>query len=284
MRGNNDVFVVAVVLNYRTGIRAIKAVKSLLTVQGISKVILLDNDIIRDETLPINLDDEVEYVLSGENLGYAQGNNLGIRYALDRYDLTHILIVNSDIEVCEGQCLDSILSLLSDVPDCGIVVPMINEKSTGQFQSIYFKEYWLLEFLETLFPPLFLIRKFLIRSLRHKQRRIYRGMGSFLAVKISTFEAIGFFDSATFLGSEESILSEKLSRKKLNFYYTPDFKVVHDHGSSRRLVPSEFIRKEFLKSKLYYWKNYRGASEFALVVIKLTDYLKFAVNALIKRA
>lgn len=75
--------------------------------------------------------DYCELIQSGENLGYAGGNNLGIRRALDR-GCTHICVLNNDTAICLTE-----LSKLADYLDadstCAFVGPVILENDgTGQ--------------------------------------------------------------------------------------------------------------------------------------------------------
>jgi len=65
------------------------------------------------------------YLKSTENLGYAEGNNLGIRYALEKgYD--YLLLLNNDTEV-EPDFLSLLVNYMLQHPDkkLGVVQPLI---------------------------------------------------------------------------------------------------------------------------------------------------------------
>lgn len=58
-----------------------------------------------------------------ENLGYANGNNLGVKYALER-DADYICILNNDV-VVENDFLTKIIKVMLDREDIGIAGPCI---------------------------------------------------------------------------------------------------------------------------------------------------------------
>lgn len=59
------------------------------------------------------------FIDAGDNLGYAAGNNLGIRHAIDR-DAEFVWILNPDTTV-EDDTLEQLLRTMEEHPDCGIV-------------------------------------------------------------------------------------------------------------------------------------------------------------------
>lgn len=63
----------------------------------------------------------VELVVNEDNLGFAAGCNLGLRYALEQ-GADHVLLLNNDTEV-ESVALNRLLALSG--PDVGIVAPKI---------------------------------------------------------------------------------------------------------------------------------------------------------------
>lgn len=62
---------------------------------------------------------QVKLIINSQNLGYAEGNNVGIRHALD-YSADYIWIVNPDITV-GPQALQILLNFASTHPQAGIL-------------------------------------------------------------------------------------------------------------------------------------------------------------------
>ena len=72
---------------------------------------------------------EVHFLESKQNLGFAGGNNLGIRQASGQY----ILLLNNDTEVTPN-FLEPMLELFEQIPMLGIVSPLLLYQETGQVQ------------------------------------------------------------------------------------------------------------------------------------------------------
>ncbi len=63
---------------------------------------------------------EVTFIRSETNLGFAGGNNLGLQKASGAY----LFFINNDAELTRG-CLARLTALFSEIPDLGIVSPLI---------------------------------------------------------------------------------------------------------------------------------------------------------------
>ncbi len=69
-----------------------------------------------------------------ENLGFAAGNNVGLRYALGQSDMTHVWILNNDTLI-DPDCLSSMQYRLSreDTPAvCGSIIHFFDNPETIQ--------------------------------------------------------------------------------------------------------------------------------------------------------
>jgi GT2 family glycosyltransferase len=82
-------------------------------------VIVVDNGSSDDsvETIRDNFP-EVTVIETGNNFGYAGGNNIGIRYALTK-DVDYILLLNNDT-IIDSQLLNKFMEVATTTPDAGI--------------------------------------------------------------------------------------------------------------------------------------------------------------------
>jgi hypothetical protein len=77
---------------------------------------------------------EVELLETGENLGYAGGNNVGIRHALAQ-GADYILVLNNDVTLAPD-CLSRLVAVAEGDRDAGFIGPMIYQGGTlNQIQS-----------------------------------------------------------------------------------------------------------------------------------------------------
>jgi GT2 family glycosyltransferase len=116
-----------VVLNYNGYEDTISCVDSLLKIQYENyKIIVVDNASTNDHSaLQQNLPSEIILLQSGKNLGYAGGNNVGIRWALEN-DADYVCVLNNDTEV-DPAFLKQLVDFAEANPDCGMVGPAILE-------------------------------------------------------------------------------------------------------------------------------------------------------------
>lgn len=115
-----------VILNYGDPADTLACLHTLELSQNLSlDVVVVDNaeDGPEHQDLKAAVGDRATVLCSGGNLGYAAGNNVGIRHLLDK-DVDYVWILNPDTRV-EPTTLDLLLDELKRVPDCGIVGPRI---------------------------------------------------------------------------------------------------------------------------------------------------------------
>ncbi len=106
----------AVVLTFSAPADMLEAcVDSLLAAQGIDRVIVVDNGTLASSRLATDRRRtlQVELIVTGANLGYAGGMNIGIARALDA-GADHVVLLNDDVVV-----------------DRGFVTPLVVEMANG---------------------------------------------------------------------------------------------------------------------------------------------------------
>lgn len=126
--------IAAVVLNYNNYSDTVECVDRLLGASRID-IIIVDNDSpdgsgdrLRERYASESC---VRYLQTGENRGYAAGNNFGIRFVLDGMDDCYICILNNDTLPNPGM-LYKLADFLDKNPNCGIVGPVILENAPGE--------------------------------------------------------------------------------------------------------------------------------------------------------
>ena len=181
------------------------------------KIIIIENS----NNLSFKKDLESKYtnincILSGENLGYAKGNNLGLSKVVSQY----ALILNPDA-VLEKNTLDRLLDSAQHLEDFSIIGPAKQD------------EYSTIDIYDN--------KKdiFQVNSLK--------GFAMFLNLK--QFKDIGFFDENFFIYLEEIDLCKRLIKKNKKIYL--DKKVIINHlgGSSH----NEIINFEMELSRNWHW-------------------------------
>ena len=258
----NDKIVLAVILNYKSTDKVIVCIDSVLA-QMITNIrlVVVDNDSHDGgfERLCCLYGDyeNIVIVQSGNNCGYAAGNNVGIRAGMERWSVKYLLILNADIVLRDHSVVGRLVECLEGNPVIAGVQPKI-VNIDGFLQGPYSRPslYW--EIFSRLMPIIRAVKIYRDRSradVVEEGAYCYRVMGSCFLVRAEDMAQVGFFDENTFLYFEENILAEKIHSLGKRFYYLPSVSVIHDHPQEG--VPSRELCHEYKKSMTYYYSVYR---------------------------
>lgn len=204
-----------------------------------------------------------EFLCATENGGYAKGNNIGIRYALEQRSFDYIAIMNPDIELLHDNTMENLCDALEqDDKLAGITAVTIFNSTLAGTNSCACR---LLSPGELIISDVFLLNKMVSRNYKNltadKNLVAYvdKIQGCFFIMKRKWFEEIGFFDENTFLYFEEDIIGTKIRQKGLRLGVLLSEMVRHNHGIKDREMLNKhkrsFYNKCMLDSKKYYMLN-----------------------------
>lgn len=278
-----DALVVAIILNYKNYDDTICCVEELLK-QDYSRLlcVIVDNaspnDSIQQLKNTLGTDRRVTILEAPFNGGYAAGNNVGARWASINLQPTYILIINPDVRMPEPSSITRLVAFADLQRDAGAVSPKVILPN-GFVQGPYERPDMILSCIQFLIPAVWLVRR--NRHQREfraetKPRRCFRTIGACMLLRADSFAQVGMFDEGTFLENEEPILAELFNKQGKYFYHYPDVTVVHHHTR-----PGD--GKYTMTSLKYYFKTYRGASDFALSTLEFCSKFYDAVYAPLKR-
>ena len=184
--------------------------------------------------------------LTGDNLGYAKGNNLG----LSKVNSKFALILNPDT-VLEGDAINNFFVTAQKLEEFAIIAPAVQEKRDN--------------------------KKF---KYNNNPIEIENVKGFAMFLNIDQFKDIGFFDDNFFIYFEEIDLCRRLKKMKKKIYLDQSIKINHIGGSSHNQLINfemELSRNwHWMWSTFYYHKKYYGFFIALLIVSR-----KF-LSALIK--
>lgn len=123
----NESKVFIVILNYNTINDTLECITSLKSIDYTNyEIVVVDNSETMDcYNLLKDKFNEYKIIRTDKNLGYANGNNIGIKYALDN-GADYICVLNNDV-VVEENFLSKIVGVLNKNKDVGIAGPCICE-------------------------------------------------------------------------------------------------------------------------------------------------------------
>lgn len=178
--------------------------------------------------------ESVDIIRTQSNCGYSAGNNNGIRYASDKYNIDSVAIMNPDVIIPNSSVLENLVELLWRYEDClavgGQPYNHLNEnkkwpagwKLPNSVQVV--SRYSLLSSGEdtTLGPEI--------------EPNVFKTdciVGCFFIAKLSAFMEIGLFDESVFLYNEENILGKKCKQVKQSLLIDISQSYQHNHALCR---------------------------------------------------
>jgi len=233
------------------------------------KIIIVDNNSLQNESekLEKNYGDRVHIIPCTENLGFAGGNNVGIKYSLEK-KADYILLLNNDTTV-EPDFLEILLNTFETYPQAGIVAPRINYYNEpkkiwsegGKVSWIRSSGFAYSDKLET--------------EVNSVDRSVSFVSGCCMLIKYEVFLRVGLFDENFFLYTEDTDLCLRTIKAGFNIYVIPRSKIFHKVGSSTKNRNTALPLYYTTRNRLYFAKkNFRNTYAITVTYIFLAMVLK----------
>lgn len=291
--------VVAIVLNYNNSLETIECVTNILTNIGEMKIIIVDNNS-TDNSLK-NLFEQFEHdvrvkiIKSKYNLGYAAGNNLGIKYVIKNLkNVNFFTIMNPDTRILSENLILNLMTEMKQDESLAVIAPLM--KYNGKID--YDMSAWNVPSKKEL-----IMRESLLlptngkRVLSSSDRGIVKVgavSGAFFMIRKEAIIDIGFFDERTFLYGEESILGRDLA--ECGYYeaiYCEDF-YVHNHKSYigkwslKKRIITRWNKDKYLyeSRKVYCHKYFKKKESILLCLVHYSNIILYPfvfLQSVIKR-
>ncbi|MEP6684162.1 MAG: glycosyltransferase family 2 protein [Parafilimonas sp.] len=240
------------------------------------EVIVVDNDSSENPSEELKkIIPSAQIILSEKNLGFAGGNNLGIKAAKGDY----LFFVNNDTEL-SPQIFDGLLEIFEDYPDAGVVSPKFH----------YFYAPGTIEFAGYNAINAFTGRNSMV-GCRTKDEGQYDAIaktnyahGGGMMVSRKVIDEVGLMPEVYFLYYEEFDWCEQIKRKGYSIYY--QYKSLIYHKESMSVGKKSTLKTFYLNRNriLFMRRNIKGLSflGFAFYYTFLT-LPKNTINYLFKK-
>lgn len=211
------------------------------------------------------------FVETGKNLGYAGGNNFGIKYCLEKVKCDSLLIINNDIVPDRGFLLPLIEEVEQD--GVGIVCPKVYFAKGFEFHKARYKKSELGRVIWYAGGVMDWNNVFAVHigldevdsSKFDKKSESEFATGSCMLVKRQVFERVGVFDENYFLYWEDIDFSIRVKRVGFKIIYQPNARVWHKVSSSSG-IGSKLNDYFLTRNRLYFGLKYAPLhTKFSLI-------------------
>ncbi|NVK50401.1 MAG: glycosyltransferase family 2 protein [Cyclobacteriaceae bacterium] len=184
----------------------------------------------------------IHLIETGKNLGFAGGNNVGIRKALEM-GFNYILLLNNDTEV-EADFLGKMMFHFSENPKLAVLQPLIcflHEKDKiwsagGKWQKLLGRAVTLGD------------RQYL-RNFNPKREQLDWATGCAILLKREAIEEAGLMNEQYFVYFEDVEWSLRIRKKGFEIGLVPEAKIYHEAGASSKKKQDEGI----LSPQVFYY-------------------------------
>ncbi len=220
---NNFPKVSIVILNYNGKQFILEVLNSVLKINYPNfEVVLVDNGS-TDGSLELvkKSFSKIVFIKNSENIGFSAGNNIGIKYSLER-GAKYVLLLNYDTQV-KRNFLVNLVAIMERDKKIGISSPIIFKNKSSQLWFAGGKINWLK-----------------MKS-RHQTKMIKTNYkksdfisGCAMLVKREVFQEVGLLDEDFFLYWEDVDFSVRAKRKGFNLLVSPKSQIYHFEKSEER--------------------------------------------------
>jgi hypothetical protein len=195
----------------------------------------------------------IHFIQNGKNVGFAAGNNPGIRAAKGRY----ILLLNSDTEV-ESNTIEHMVRFMDSHSDAGASTCklLLMDGSMDPACHRGFPTPWVaftyISKLESLFPK---------SALFGEYHQGYKDLssahtvdcisGAFFFVRRKVIQQVGLLDEEYFMYAEDIDWAFRIRKKGWNIWYEPSVTTLHKKKQSGR---SNILKKRRVTTEIYFHK------------------------------
>lgn len=194
------------------------------------------------------------FISADVNNGYASGNNIGLRYALNSSkEEDFVWILNNDTIILEGT-LGNLIKCYKELENHNIALlgtKILNEDLT----------------LQSIGTP---INKSLKKEFQEENIiEVENISGCSIFFKLDIIDEIGFMPEEYFLYYEETDWMKSIRAKKFKIFTSLTSFVVHKHAKSTGGVYSPFVIYYMTRNQILFHRKYLNKNRFILFVVKI---------------
>jgi len=230
------------------------------------EVVVVDNAS-TDESIIYLKTQNIQFIESGKNGGYAFGNNLALKNNPARY----VMLLNSDTEFSEKSNLDTLIEYMDTHEQVGIITPRVeltngqSDRACHRGEPTLWAAFTYFIGLEKLFPKSRLFAQYhqTYKSLK-EIHSIDACTGAAMLVRRSVLEKVGLLDERFFMYAEDVDWCKRFREEGYLVIYHPEVKVIHHKyksgmGNSSQSAKSNATYWFYETMLQYYDKHYRDS-------------------------
>lgn len=251
-----------IIVNWNSGRQTMEASAPYLNYKSATiccNVIVVDNAS-TDNSSELFKDHIINVIYNKKNEGFGKACNR----AFEQSKADYILLVNPDT-LSEPSVLENLVEFLETNPEYAVTGPQQHDQNGAilktccrfpNFRRSLFEVFGLTK----VFPKIF--TSFLIMTdWDHLQSRdVDHIMGSYMLIRKSVIDKIGFMDDDYFVYLEDVDLSKRISNAGFKSYFNSEYSIFHEGGGTGQKSESQRLFYS-LTSRRIYWEKHLGKTK-----------------------
>lgn len=245
-------FIILHYKNIKDTIECIDSIKKIKTNKKVTIIIVDNNSLNQDEVEKLkNYTNDI--IINEDNLGFAKGNNIGCKYAIDKYNPDFLCVINNDTIINQSNFIDEIYScyentkfdmmgpkIITDGGDSVNPFPAYETLDEVNDKIKYHNK--LIKVYKNKFLRILLAKYIKIKRHFKNEVKIENGIKSEYGVALHGCAIIfskkyyekynDIFYNDTFLYHEEEFLNYRKNKDNLITYYDSNLEIFHKEGAS----------------------------------------------------
>lgn len=274
-----------IIVNWNSGMLTMQAVAPYLNYKSstvYSNVIVVDNGS-TDNSYKLFNNQIKNVIYNSENNGFGKACN----QAFKNSDADYILLLNPDT-LSESSVLEGLVDFLEKNQNYGITGPrQLDEngntlRTCGRFPTFKTTLFEILG-LSKIFPNIFTPVPIMLDWDHSQSRDVDHVIGSYMVIRKSILDKIGFMDEDYFVYFEDIDLNKRISNTGYKIFYNNKFSVFHEGGGTGPKLESYRLFYS-ISSRREYWKKHLGKiNSYILTILSiLIEPILRMIDSLIK--
>lgn len=276
-----------IVINWNSGLLTMRAIEPYLnynTPKIKCSILVVDNASTDNSKTLFN--GKVEKVIyNTKNEGFGKACNQA--YKAISSTSQYILLLNPDT-ISNPQVLERLVDFLNNNPEYGVAGPKQVDKegnvlyTCGRFPSSKTAFFEIIG-LSKIFPQYFLPAPIMTDWDHSESRDVDHVMGSYMLIRKSIIEKIGFMDESYFTYYEDIDLSKRIAKEGFKTFYNHECSIFHEGGASGEKMKMQRLFYS-LSSRSFYWRNHLPKYKaFTLIIFSFfTEPFLRVIDSIIK--
>jgi GT2 family glycosyltransferase len=244
----------------------------------VTEIIVVDNGSVDGSVLMVKKQfPQVRLIENKENVGFAKGNNIGIKEAKGQY----LMLLNSDT-IVQKEAIEKLVNYLEKNPNFA-VSPLL-QLPNGEPQSEYYMRFpnlWQILFYHNpIIRPFILktpLKKIICQEPKKEPFEVDQLPGAALMTSQEVWQKVGGLDPDYQFLLEDVDWSWRAKKAGIKLMVIPQAKIVHIGGASWKkkldIDKNAFYKQFFASMLLFVERNYNSFSLFAFKFALLLNFL-----------